>query len=179
MTMARPNDQQAIAGHVQGLREARAAFQALPEIVRDRTLEGREKTAFAIVSRAKVNLQRSPSVQTRTLYNHVAYKVTKSSGRVRAGIMSGTTTITVGGKKVRVKGVITAGRGGSALTSRGAKKVQPTRYGPKVEFGTKHMKAEPFMTPARDAEKQPHIERMAAAGKLIERDMAAVGMRGL
>jgi hypothetical protein len=173
--MARPNDSAAIAGHIQGLREAKGAFQALPEIVRHQTLGVNETTAREIARGAQARLRSSPSIQSRTLHDHVAWTINKSTGRARVGIKAGTTTIQVGTRKIRVKGIITAGRGGSASTSAGAKRVNPTRYGPKVEFGTRHMKAEPFMLPSAEAEQPFHAQRMRATGPAIERDVARIG----
>jgi hypothetical protein len=39
------------------------------------------------------------------------------------------------------------------------------------------MKAEPFMLPAAKSQEQPYLERASRAGKEVERDMAAIGMR--
>ena len=183
--MARPNNAAAIAGYIQGLREAKAAFQALPQIARDRTNETNEMTARMVVSRAKARLASSPSIRTRSLYNSVVYTVNKNNGRAKAGITSGSTTIAssmmgnVGRSTMKVKGILIAGKGGSALRSLGAKFIRPTRYAHLVEYGSHHMSAEPFMNPAVEAEKQPHIDRSARAGKAIEQDIAAIGLRNL
>lgn len=171
----RPNNQAGIAGHIRGLREAKAAFQKLPEVVRANMLDAVETTVREIARGAQARLQASPSIQTRNLYNAVAWRVTKTNGRGRVGITSGTTTIQIGARKVRVKGIITAGRGGSASTSAGAKLDRPSRRAHFVEFGTRHHSAEPFMTPAAESQKQPFLVRARAAGKGIERDMATVG----
>jgi HK97 gp10 family phage protein len=173
--LARPNSSSAISGHIQGLREAKAAFQALPDIVRTHLLEATETTVREIARQAQANLQASPSIQTRSLYNHVKWAVTKTNGRGRVGISSGQTTITVGGKKVRVKGIVIAGRGGSASRSAGAKVIRPSRYAHLVEFGARHMPAEPFMLPAAESQKQPYIDRCRAAGPDIERAVAKIG----
>lgn len=175
----RQNNQAAIAGHVRGLAEAKAAFQKLPEVVRVNMLGAVEVTVREIARGAQARLQASPSIRTRNLYNAVAWQVSKSSGRGRVGITSGSTTIQVGDRKIRVKGIITAGRGGSASTSAGARLDRPSRRAHFVEFGTRHMPAEPFMTPAAEAQKQPFLARAKAAGKGIERDMITVGGRRL
>jgi len=183
--MARPNNSSAIAGRIQGLREAKAAFQALPQIARDRTNAANELTARMVVSRAKATLASSPSIRTRTLYNSVVYKLTPTNGRARAGVTNGTTTIAssmmgnVGRSTMKVKGILVPGKGGSALRSLGAKLLKPSRYAHLVEWGARHMPAEPFMRPAVDAEKQAHIQRCAKTGPLIEQDLAKIGMRHL
>jgi HK97 gp10 family phage protein len=177
--MARPNNAAAISGHIQGLREAKAAFQALPEIVRDASLDATETTVREIARGAQARILANPSVQTRSLHDHIAWKVTKTNGRGRVGIASGETRMVVNGRKVKVKGIVVAGKGGSAKTSAGAKLIKPSRYGPKVEFGTRHMKAEPFMVPAAESQREPYLQRMIRAGQQIERNTAAIGMRNL
>lgn len=169
--MPRPNDQAAIAEHVRGLREAKAAFQALPEIVRDAMLEATETTLSEIVRHAKARLQSNPSIQTRALYNQIGFTLNKNSGRGKAGVLSGTTTFVSAGRKIRIKGIFRKNADGTW----NPKKIQPSRYGPKVEFGTKRMKAEPFMVPAAQSQEQPHLARCMAAGRNVEQDVAAIG----
>ena len=173
--MARPNNAAAVGAHIQGMRELKRAFQALPEIVRERMLVATEETVRAIASKAQERLRSSPAIRTRALHDHVAWQVTKTNGRGKVGVKTGTTTMTIGGRRRRVKGIITAGAGGSASTSAGATKIQPTRYAHLVEFGTKHMPAEPFMMPAAESEKGRFLERCKAAGPDIERDVAKIG----
>lgn len=175
----RPNNAGAVSKYVRGMSAAKAAFQALPEIVRARMLDATEATVREIARGAQSRLVSSPSIQTRSLYNHVAWRVTKTNGRGRVGISSGSTTITVGGKKVRVKGIVVAGRGGSASKASGAKVIRPSRYAHLIEFGSRRFKAEAFMMPSAEAEKQPHLQRCIRAGKSIETDMAAIGRRNL
>lgn len=179
--MGRPNNAAAIGAHVEGLREAKAAFQALPEIVRDAMLAATEVTVREIARGAKARLQASPSIQTRNLYNAVAWSINKKNGRGRVGIGMGTTTITtqasfargvIAGRKIRVKGIITAGAGGGAAGGRIDKPSKRAHY---VEFGTKHMPAEPFMIPAADAEKDHFLARCRAAGRTIETETARIG----
>jgi HK97 gp10 family phage protein len=177
--MPRPNNATALGNHVAGLKEAKAAFQALPEIVRERMLEATETTVREIARHAQAKISSSPSIQTRSLYNHIAWRVTKTNGRGRVGISTGSTTFTIGGKKVRVKGIVVAGRGGSAAKSAGAKVIRPSRYAHLVEFGSRKMGAEPFMIPAAEAEKQPYLQRCVHAGKAIELDVKAIGGRNL
>lgn len=177
--MAQVAYSQALEQHVQGLREAKAAFLALPEIVRTRMNEANEVTAREIVRNAKAKVLASPSIRTRSLYNAIRYTLNKKSGRARAGIADVTTTVSnprmgfVGKQSIKIKGVIVSGRGGKPML------VRPVRYVHLVEFGAKQMNAEPFMVPAMEAEKRPHIERCRRAGKAIETDMAAVGKRYL
>jgi hypothetical protein len=169
--MPRPNDAQAIAGEIQGLREAKAAFQALPVIVRDNMLAATETTVREIARGAQARLQASPSIRTRALYDHVAWKVTKTNGRGRVGIATGTTAFVSAGTRVRIKGIYR-----KTATGWDARKVQPTRYAHLVEFGSRQMPAEPFMIPSAEAEKSPYLDRCRAAGKGIETDAAAIGL---
>jgi HK97 gp10 family phage protein len=177
--MARPNNAGAISAHVQGLREAKAAFQALPEIVREAMLDATETTVREIARAAQARILSSPSVQTRSLHDHIAWSVTKTNGRGRVGVSAGQTRMVVNGRKLRVKGILIAGRGGSAKKSDGAKLINPSKYGPKVEFGTSRMPAEPFMVPAAEGQKQEYLNRCLRAGKTIETKAAAIGNRNL
>lgn len=171
----RPNDPGAIARHVQGLRALKAKFQAFPEIVREHLNIANELTVKEIKRQAQARLEASPSIRTRALYNAVDYRVTKSNGTARVGVTSGSTVLNVGGTRVRVKGVIVSGRGGSALTSQGAMLIRPSRYAHLVEFGASHMPAEPFMLPAAESQRGAYVERVKAAKAGIVRDVSNVG----
>lgn len=180
--MARPNDAGAIANHVRGLREAKAVFQALPEVVRNRLNAATELTVREIARNAKAKVQASPSIRTRTLYDAIAWTMNTKNGRGRVGVSNVTSYANpLPGirKNVKVKGRLIAGRGGSALTSEGARLVRPSRYAHLVEFGARHMPAEPFMIPSAEAQAQPYLERCRDRGRDIERDMANIGARYL
>jgi len=183
--MARPNNASAIAGHVQGLREAKAAFQKMPESFRDHLNDATELTVREIVRHARARLQASPSIRTRNLYNAVSWSMNRKNGRGRAGVGSGSTTIsnpslgTIGKSTVKVKGILVAGKGGSARTSAGAKLDRPSRRAHFVEFGTRHMPAEPFMVPATESQEKSYLDRCRAAGRKAEKDLANIGSRYL
>lgn len=168
-----------IAAKIQGLREAKAAFQALPALMRTHLNDATETTLSEIVRHAKAKIQGSPSIQTRSLLNAIAFTLNKNSGRGKVGVSNGSTTITMGDRKFRIKGQLRLGRNGSALTSQGAKLIRPSRYAHLVEFGSRHMRAEPFMIPAAKSQEQPYLDRCRRAGKEVERDVAAIGMRNL
>lgn len=170
--MARPNNAAAIRGYIQGLSEAKARFQALPEVTRDAFNAATETTLSEVRRIARQHLVASPSIRTRALYNAVNYRLNKKSGIGVVGIESGTTTMQVSGTKVKVKGTVIAGAGGSALTSKGAMLVRPTRYAHLVEFGRARAKAEPFMRPAVATQKPAFEQRMRDAGKGVERKMS-------
>lgn len=175
--MARPNNAAAIAGHIQGLREAKAAFQALEPTFREHMADATETTVREIARGAQARLRSSPSVQTRNLLNAVGWTMNRKNGRGRAGIQNVTTTINVGGKKIRVKGIITAGKDGSASHAAGARSDRPSRRAHFVEFGTRKMRAEPFMVPAAEAETPHYLARCKDAGKRAEKELAAIGSR--
>jgi HK97 gp10 family phage protein len=168
MATTNPN----LSEHVRGLRDAKAAFQALPQIVRDNLGHATEVTVREIARGAQARLASSPSIVTRNLYNHVGWSYTKTNGRGRAGISAGSTTVSnIAAKRTfKVKGVVMS-RGGRTFVDR------PSRRAHFVEFGTRNMPAEPFMIPAAHAEKQPYLDRCRAAGKGIEKDTAAIGLR--
>lgn len=179
--MARPNNAEAIAAKVKGLREAKAAFQAMPEAARDYLNAATEMTVREIVRMARAKLQSSPSIQTRNLYNHVTWSMNRKNGRGRAGVSTGTTTIRnpqIGGtgrRTVRVTGIIMPGRNGGA---QGARLDKPSRRAHFVEFGTRRMKAEPFMLPAAEGEQQPFLSRCKGVGKFLEGRLAQIGGGG-
>jgi hypothetical protein len=162
---------------VSGLKHAKAAFQQLPDIVKDAMLGATEMTVREIARGAQARLLASPSIVTRNLYNAVGWTMNRKTGLGRAGIQNVTTTIRVGGKNVRVKGILTAGLGGSALKSQGARIDKPRRRAHFVEFGTRHSDAEPFMLPAAEAEQGHYLRRCQEAGKTIERNADALGAR--
>lgn len=158
----------AIAGYVRGLKEAKAAFQALPQIVRDALNTATEATAREIARNAKARVLASPSIQTRSLYDAIGWSMNKNNGRGRAGISNVTTTIRVGGKAFRIKGKVV-----------GSRLIRPSRYAHLVEFGARHMPAEPFMIPSAEIETPAYLRRCQLAGRQIEKDAAAVGARYL
>lgn len=169
-----------LAVKIQGLREAKRAFQALPAATRDAMLGAVETTASEMVRAARANLQRSPSVQTRSLYNALAYRVTKTNGRAKVGVGTGST-----------RGLFSAGTGVAGELKRRtikgylhgegkkARLIRPDYYAKFVEFGTRKQPAEPFMMPAAEGQKGPFLSRCKAAGRVLEQNVAAVGARTL
>lgn len=177
--MARPNNAGAISAWVDGKREAKAKFQALPSFMQEQRIHVNSATAAAVALGARQRLIASPSIQTRSLLNHVAWKVSKTNGSATVGVTSGSTVLTFGHmgsvmKKIRVKGIVIAGRHGSASVARGARVIRPSRYAHLVEFGWEKAEAEGFMVPSTDAQKDLHLQRWRAAGKQLERDMAGL-----
>ena len=126
---------QQIETKIRGFREAKAAFQALPTVMRERLLVATETTLSEIVRHAKGRIQSNPSIRTRALLNAIHYTINKNNGRGRAGVSNGTTSITIGGRKFRIRGQLRLGRNGSALTSEGAALIRPSRYAHLVEYG--------------------------------------------
>lgn len=139
-----------------GVREAKAAFKALdPEV----------RKVYAAVVRDGVALvaERARSAVRRDT-GSLADAITTSAGRT-----TGWGFVRIAKKSRRVF----AGRGGSALTSKGAFVREPRRYGHLVEFGTSRLPARPFMRRALE-EGRPAIEAASVrAGETVERVMAA------
>lgn len=176
--MARPNASGKIGAYIEGMRELRAKFAALPPFMQQKRLDVNAATAAAVAVGARQRVIASPSIQTRSLLNHIKWKITKTNGVAVVGVTSGSTVVNARPgvrRNVRVKGVLVRGRGGSALTSDGAKMIRPSRYAHLIEFGRAKASAEPFMMPATQAQKEPHLQRWRAAGKQLERDMAGMG----
>jgi len=161
-----------LAGKIQGLREAKRAFQALPEVTRTAMLSAVEMTAREMARAAQERIARSPSIQTRSLYNAIAWRATKTNGRAKVGVSAGKTTFynVTTRKRESFKGRIGA-RGGRQVL------IRPDRYAHFVEFGTRKMPAEPFMIPAAEGQKGPFLDRCRAAGRQLEQGMAALGAR--
>jgi HK97 gp10 family phage protein len=153
---------------IKGLIEARAAFQRLSEVFRERLADASATTASEIARGARARLLSSPSIRTRSLYNAVTFTSSRRTGWAKAGIAPGSTSI--GG--VRVKGLVTTGKGGSASHAAGASIDIPSKRAHFVEFGTRHMPAEPFMIPSAEAQKLPYLDRCSRAGKLAEQDLS-------
>ena len=156
----RPNNATAIAGHIQGMRELKAAFQKLPEVTREQMNEATEWGVREGARRAAANLERSPSIDTRALHGQVGWAMNRKAGRGSFGIKKATTVFTdlATRKTVRVKGIVrvTSGAHGSVD--------QPSRRAHFVEFGTSKMPAEPFMVPAAE-----EIARDMNSGRTWER----------
>jgi len=140
-----------LTAHIRGLKEAKAAFQALPEVFRERLGDATETTVREIVRGAQNRLASSPSIRTRALYNAVIWSMSRKTGRGRAGISN-----------------VSIGAGGAE-----ARSDKPSQRAHFVEFGTSKMKAEPFMIPAAESQIQPYLDRCRAAGKEAERDLAS------
>lgn len=79
-----------LAAHIKGLKEAKAAFQAVPEVFRERLGDATETTVREIGRGAQGRLAASPSIRTRALYNAVAWSYSRKTGRGRVGIQRGT-----------------------------------------------------------------------------------------
>ena len=176
--MARPNNAGAISAYLDGKREAVAKFAALPPFMQEKRINVNSATAAAIAIGARQRLISSPSIQTRHLYDHVQWSINKRTGVAKVGVTAGSSMVNVRPgvrKNVRVKGILIAGRGGSALRSKGARLDVPARRAHLIEFGWSHAPAEPFMIPSTDAQKGPHLDRWRAAGRQLERDMAGLG----
>jgi hypothetical protein len=167
---------------LEGLAEAKAAFQRLPDVTRDKLTDAVDVTAQEIVRNAKARIQSSPSIVTGTLLNHIGYSLNRKTGIARIGVIRGTTVVMVNGVRKRIRGVVLPGKGGSALASQGAKVLTPTKYAHLVEFGhargAGHAAAapEPFLLPSAEAERPYFLERCRQAGRQIENAMTGGGL---
>lgn len=140
---------------VKGLIAARKAFKALAPEVQAQLSEATERTVFAVRQRATANVP----VDTGTLRDHILGRFSARTGFGRVGIKDGRVAI--------------AGKGGSALTSQGARVLEASRYAHMVEFGTAETNAQPFMMPAAEAERSAYAQRLREAGKRAERNLAS------
>jgi HK97 gp10 family phage protein len=144
----------AIRGNVKGLIAARKAFKALAPEMQAQLSEATERTVWAVQRRATTNV----AIDTGTLRDHIEGRFSARSGFGRVGVKDGRVAI--------------AGKGGSALTSQGARVLEARRYAHMVEFGTSDTAAQPFMMPAAEAERGAYAQRLREAGKRAERNLA-------
>ncbi len=136
---------------VRGLAAAKAAFKALPDIAREAVADATEETAEQIRAGA---VRRVP-VLYGFLRDHIAKRMSRRTGIAVVGIEKG-----------------------SATTPDG-KTVYPSVYGRYAEFGTVHHPPHPFILPAAEEQRLPYLQRVKESGRIIERDMAAIGLRNL
>jgi HK97 gp10 family phage protein len=137
---------------IRGLYEAIAAFAALPQVYREELNIGTAATTTAVEVGAKAHVVASPSIRTRALLTHITSQMNTSTGRGRIGVAQGGVTYTVerkGTTRHRARIVI--------------RRAVPSKYAHFVEFGTKHMPAEPFLIPSARAQRDPYIDRCKAA----------------
>ena len=171
-----------IQGHAESLRQAKAAFQALPAITAEAMADATFTTASEIARIAKQQLLSNGSIWTRTLYDSIGFNMNMKTGRGRVGIKNVTTRISndsASKRTFKVKGRVITTTSSSGVSK--SRIVRPSKYGHLVEFGGRggKMAAKPFMIPAAESQKGPYLDRCRHAGKVIERNAAAIGMRGL
>lgn len=121
-------------------------------------LTGMERTLAALARAPEVVRVRSSSAvaaSTFAVAQRARALVPVDTGRLKAAIESS-----------RVVGGLT----GSVGVSKDA------FYWRYVEFGTKHMPAQPFFRPAAEAEQAEFIRRMQAIGPAVERDLSGGGL---
>lgn len=145
---------------VRGLKEARAAFKALPAHVRDAAFDATEQTGRVVMSGAKSRLKQGHGYRTGALQRAIGMSRSPKSGFVKVGLQRGAVVVTLpGGRQVRHR---------------------PSAIGHLVEFGhggPHAARAYPFMIPAAEAERTNYAMRMKRAMKTVEGEMAARGGR--
>lgn len=149
-----------MASKVRGLAQINRAFKAAPKVVQEQLADVNKETAERIAAGAR---SRVP-VRLGNLKNKIATTFSKRTGVAKVGIAAGR--------------VVTAGKGGSALTKDGATAAQPSKYARLVEWGTSHSKASPFMGPSVRAEQQPHLDRIRKKRDTIEAGIKAAAGSG-
>ena len=134
---------------VLGVKEAIAAFRKAEPAFRARMNEATEDTAIALWKAEKTRVP----VATGILGEHLAWTMSKATGRARVGI-----------------------RPGAVLDNRN-RLHRPTKYGHLAEFGHRtrsggFVQGKPFAIPATEGQRQPYLERCRAAAQKAERDLA-------
>jgi hypothetical protein len=134
-----------------GLKEAKAAFKKAPGYYQEAALEATEKTAFAVMGRARSLVR----VETGTLRDFIDWKApTKSNPFASVGIRKGSASVQRPGKSYTTKET-------------------PGSIAHLVEFGFMHTSGKrvagrPFMIPAAESERGNAQERYAAALRAAE-----------
>jgi HK97 gp10 family phage protein len=144
---------------VTGAKALKASFKALPKELRELVGSVNQTTAFAIAQSARARVP----VRHGFLKQHIDTAFSKATGFAKVGVKKGRVAV--------------AGRGGSALTSKGAKVVSPVRYAHLVERGTVKQKAQPFMGPAARAEGPAHVQRIKRLGPEVVDAIRAAGRK--
>lgn len=134
---------------VRGLSQLKQQFKALPDITREAMADAAEETA----EQMRAGAVRRVHVRFGFLRDFIAVKMNRKTGVAVVGIKKGTVALPGGGI------------------------AKPQAYARLVEFGTTHSGDYPFMIPAAEEQRLPYLQRARAAGKVIERNMAALGAR--
>lgn len=124
-------------------------FKRLPDDLKSELRVAVGDTATEVANDAK---RRAAShVLTGALVDHIDSKVFGPTGIGIVGIRKGAETV--------------SGSGGSALTSKGAKLIRPSKYAHLLEFGSKRQRAYPFMIPAAENNRSRFAKAVNAAAK--------------
>lgn len=130
---------------VSGLRELGAAMKALGNDMGLKVARAATGAAAQPVKRRAIaNIMASPSVDTGSLKSAV---IVKRLGKRDSNLTS--------------EHIVTVrGRGKTRISKRGKLLGQFAPHASKVEFGTVHMPAEPFLRPAFESEKDTALQKM-------------------
>lgn len=160
--VSRPGGHSKYSVVVDGIPEMRAAFKLLPDVAKEAFRDAVFVTASEIVRQARGYLVPGHGFRTGALKESLGFRVTPH-GEARIGIRRGFQRAI-------------AGRGGRALTSRGARLHIPTKIGHLVEFGHGGPHPAPphrFLRPAYESQREAFLDRCRRAGRTIEQQMAA------
>ena len=138
-----------------GAKEIEALLKSLPEKVAEKVTTAALRAGAAVIARqARTNIKSNPSIDSGLLLKSVTSRAKKRSKK-------GSKVVSVGIRRVKEQ-VKRKGRKGTSAAS-------PSRYAHFVEFGTKNMKAEPFM---RTALQQKGAEAIAKITEFMGRGIA-------
>lgn len=150
---------------VEGLREMGAAMRELSGPAALRVAGSMTGAGAQVIKKESIhNVERSPSIETRSLHDSV---IVKKIPRSQTNLTS--------------EHIVTV-RGRGKIIKRGKRKGQRETEAPHarfVEFGTVSMPAEPFLRPAFDQKKGAAVDAMKARGakRLQEEARKAVGLK--
>lgn len=172
---------------VSGLRAAKDAFKALPQVTRDRTNQAVEDTTQAIYRGAVRRV--APHRRYGFLQRYLDTSMNRKTGTGKVGLPRLAAVIPAGPSAGFMSRTVRAGKRrfeiiGRPTAGHGTRVVYPSKYAHLVEFGhrrgrgTSAAPAYPFMIPSAEAERSKFLTRCQEAGRGIERDMAAIGLSG-
>jgi hypothetical protein len=152
---------------IEGLKAARAAFKQLSEKLQVELGTAALTTARATMARAgaKVPVRHDaiPGYSGGALRDAISAKLDARTGEAKCGLM--------------FKRIAIAGTGGSALKSKGARLIQPTKYGHLVEFGFHHYRAgwiagTSFMISSAEEERSNYVALCSKVGKDVSQQLS-------
>lgn len=145
---------------VRGLKEIEALLEKLPDRISANVLNAALRRGASVIAKeARKNLRASPSIDSALLEKSISSRARRQK---RKGKYVGRAVVSIGAQRVTTQ-----------VVRKGHKKpvtATPSKYAHLVEFGTRKMKAEPFLRPALDTK---GAEAIAVIGEAMSKRISA------